>query len=162
MKFRDYQNQINESLKPSIDDSDVLNILQKYSIQNDRTKKDDGSYLYKFDNRYSIIYDGSIFVLYRHEDRIHMENARNLKEIDNVISKWLSSYSLDSIEVKDGESETDVIDKLVNKAFKQDDENTGDDVEYEDDEEEIETDDSDEIKDDVQDEEPEENEDDKK
>lgn len=114
MKFVDYKNQILESLKPTIDDSDVLNILQKYSIQNDRTKKEDGEYLYKFDNRYSIIYDGSTFVLYRHEDRIHMENARNLKEIDTAISKWLSAYSLDSVEVNDDDMD-DKIDQLVNK-----------------------------------------------
>lgn len=120
MKFRDYKNKIDESLKPTIDDSDTLNILQKYSIQNDRTKQEDGTYLYKFDNRYSIIYDGSTFVLYRHEDRIHMENARNLKEIDDAISKWLSSYSLDSVEVNDDEV-NDAIDKLVNKVKKNDD-----------------------------------------
>lgn len=123
MKFRDYKNKIDESLKPTIDDSDTLNILQKYSIQNDRTKQEDGTYLYKFDNRYSIIYDGSTFVLYRHEDRIHMENARNLKEIDDAISKWLSSYSLDSVEVNDDEV-NDAIDKLVNKVKKNDDDDS--------------------------------------
>lgn len=156
MKYRDYQNQINESLKPSIDDSDVLNILQKYSIQNDRTKKDNGSYLYKFDNRYSIIYDGSTFVLYRHEDRIHMENARNLKEIDDAISKWLSAYSLDSVEVKDVEDESDEIDKLVNKMSKNAEE-SGDDVKPESDEkeyddaEEVDLEQDDDIDDDIED-----------
>lgn len=134
MKYRDYKNQIDESLKPTIDDSDVLNILQKYSIQNDRTKQDDSTYLYKFDNRYSIIYDGSMFVLYRHEDRIHMENARNLKEIDTAISKWLSSYSLDSVEVN-GDDVGDEIDKLVNKIQKRNAENDTDDSSNKDDSE---------------------------
>lgn len=135
MKYRDYKNQIDESLKPTIDDSDVLNILQKYSIQNDRTKQDDSTYLYKFDNRYSIIYDGSMFVLYRHEDRIHMENARNLKEIDTAISKWLSSYSLDSVEVNGDDVVGDEIDKLVNKIQKRNAENDTDDSSNKDDSE---------------------------
>lgn len=128
MKYRDYKHHIVESLKPSIDDSDVLNIFQKYSIQNDRTKMNGGEYLYKFDNRYSIIYDGSTFVLYRHEDRIHMENARNMKEIDGAINKWLASYSLDSVEVNGDDNMDDKIDQLVNKMNK----NADDHVETED------------------------------
>lgn len=115
MKFSDYKKIINESLRDSIDDSDVLNVLSKYSIYNDRTKMETGDLLYKFDNRYSLRYDGEVFTLYRHGDRIHFENARNLKEIDDVISKWLKSYSLDSIEISD-ETEDDVK-ALINKIM---------------------------------------------
>ena len=119
MKFSDYKLLQEDNLRDSIDDSDVLNILKKYSINNDRVKMDNGDLLYKFDNRYSMTYDGDVFTLYRRGDRIEYGNARNLKEIDETIEKWLSSYSLDSIEVND-----DSVDSLIAKVTGDDDKST--------------------------------------
>lgn len=113
MNFSDYKKLMESSLKDSIDDSDVLHTLTKYSIYNDRIKLDNGDLLYKFDNRYSLQYDGEVFTLYRRGDRIHYENARNLTEIDAAISKWLSTYSLDSIEIND--KDNDDVDALIAK-----------------------------------------------
>ena len=49
---------LKENLKPSIDDNDVLNKLSELNIYYDRTKQESGTLLYKFDNRYSLEYDG--------------------------------------------------------------------------------------------------------
>lgn len=150
MKFKDFLNEGN--LSPSIDDNDVLSTLESLSIQYSRTKNDDGSLVYEFDNRYSLKYDGSLFTLYRHGNRIHYENARNLREIEAALEKWTSSYKLnDADEIEDTEEDLDgIVAKM--KDEEKDDENsdTSDDDEYpeeEDEDEEKDEDDEDEEED---------------
>lgn len=112
MKFVDF---LKEDLSQSIDDNDVINTLSNYGIYYDRVKSDNNKLLYKFDNRYSISYDGEVFTLYRHENVIHRSNARNITEIDAAIAEWNNSYDLASTEVTD-ENLEDVIDKMKKDA----------------------------------------------
>ena len=94
--------------------------------------------VYEFDNRYSLKYDGSLFTLYRHGNRIHYENARNLREIEAALEKWTSSYKLnDADEIEDTEEDLDgIVAKM--KDEEKDDENsdTSDDDEYPEEEDE--------------------------
>lgn len=114
MKFSDFLNE--EHLSPSIDDNDVISTLEDNGIFYDRVKDSNSNRLiYKFDNRYSIQYDGEIFTLYRHGNRIHMANARNRSEIEAAISKWNKSYSLTDIELTDDDIE-DAINKMTDDS----------------------------------------------
>ena len=108
MKFSQF---LKESLMPSIDDNYVLTKLNELNIVYDRIKNDDGNFLYSFDNRFSLIYDGSLFVLYRHENIIHIANARNKKEIDDILTLWNDSYQFDNQELSDDDID-DLIDKI--------------------------------------------------
>ena len=100
MKFKDF---LNEShLSPSIDDNDVITTLEDNQIFYDRVKEDGTNVLvYNFDNRYSISYDGELFTLFRHGNKVHMANARNKKEIVDAIEKWNDSYKLADSELTD-------------------------------------------------------------
>lgn len=100
MKFKDF---LNEShLSPSIDDNDVITTLEDNQIFYDRVKEDGTNVLvYNFDNRYSISYDGELFTLFRHGNKVHMANARNKKEIVAAIEKWNDSYKLADSELTD-------------------------------------------------------------
>lgn len=91
MNFKQF---LHENLAEPIDDNDVLNTFSNNDISYTRIKMDNGKLLYSFDNRYSIIYDGSLFKLYRQGNKVHMGNARNLKEIESTIMAWTESYSL--------------------------------------------------------------------
>lgn len=108
MKFLDY---LRESLTPSIDDNDVLNRLDALGIYYDRIKSDNGKLLYTFDNRYSLEYDGSMFILYRHQNIIHRSNARNKKEVDDSLNNWNKSYQMNNTELTDDDID-DLIDKI--------------------------------------------------
>lgn len=116
---------LKENLKPSIDDNDVLNKLSELNIYYDRTKQESGTLLYKFDNRYSLEYDGSMFILYRHGNIIHRENARNKKEIYSALDKWNDSYQMSISELPD-EDDIDV-DELINKITSNSEEGEEDD-----------------------------------
>lgn len=109
MNFKSF---LKENLKPSIDDNDVLNTLTNNNISYTRIKMENGNLLYNFDNRYSIIYDGFVFKLYRQEDLVHVANARNLKEIEDAISMWGESYELSLPEEISNDEIEDFIDKL--------------------------------------------------
>lgn len=138
MKFRDFLNE--EQLSPSIDDNDVISTLEDNMIFYDRVKDSNSNKLvYKFDNRYSIEYDGELFTLFRHGNRIHMANARNREEISAAITKWNKSYSLADSELSD-----ENIDDFLNKMKADNVDNTEDDLgdtEDPDDKDEEETDD---------------------
>lgn len=108
MNFSDF---LKENLRPSIDDNDVLNKLDDLGIYYDRTKSDDGTLLYTFDNRYSLKYDGSMFILYRHQNIIHRSNARNKKEVDDSLNTWNDSYQMNNTELTDDDID-DLIDKI--------------------------------------------------
>ena len=114
MKFVDFLI-LKENLKPSIDDNSVLTKLNDLNIVYDRIKNEGGNFLYSFDNRFSLIYDGSLFVLYRHENVIHRANARNQKEIDDILTAWNDSYQFDNQELSD-EDIDDLIDKIKNNS----------------------------------------------
>lgn len=121
MKFRDFLNE--EQLSPSIDDNDVISTLEDNMIFYDRVKDSNSNKLvYKFDNRYSIEYDGELFTLFRHGNRIHMANARNREEISAAITKWNKSYSLADSELSD-----ENIDDFLNKMKADNVDNTEDD-----------------------------------
>lgn len=120
MKFRDFLNE--EHLSPSIDDNDVISTLEDNMIFYDRAKDSNSNKLvYKFDNRYSIEYDGELFTLFRHGNRIHMANARNREEISAAITKWNKSYSLADSELSD-----ENIDDFLNKMKADNVDNTED------------------------------------
>lgn len=122
MKFRDFLNE--EQLSPSIDDNDVISTLEDNMIFYDRVKDSNSNKLvYKFDNRYSIEYDGELFTLFRHGNRIHMANARNREEISAAITKWNKSYSLADSELSD-----ENIDDFLNKMKADNVDNTEDDL----------------------------------
>lgn len=114
MKFVDFLI-LKENLKPSIDDNSVLTKLNDLNIVYDRIKNEDGNFLYSFDNRFSLIYDGSLFVLYRHENVIHRANARNQKEIDDILTTWNDSYQFDNQELSDADIDN-LIDKIKNDS----------------------------------------------
>lgn len=103
----DFKTFLKENLSQPIDDNDVLNTLDGNDITYTRIKMDNGSLLYSFDNRYSIIYDGFVFILYRQGNKVHMANARNLKEIQDSISKWTESYTLASPDESVSDEEID-------------------------------------------------------
>ncbi len=127
MKFADFL--INEgNLSPSIDDNDVLTKLDDIGAGYNRTKLDNGSLNYEFDNRYSVRYDGTLFTLYRHGNRIHYLNARNKKEIDFAIDQWNNSYRLFDVELTDDDVD-DIIAALDDKVDEPEEENTDDDLE---------------------------------
>lgn len=135
MKFRDFLNE--EHLSPSIDDNDVISTLEDNMIFYDRVKDSNSNKLvYKFDNRYSIEYDGELFILFRHGNRIHMANARNREEISAAITKWNKSYSLADSELSD-----ENIDDFLNKMKADNVDNTEDP----DNKDEEETDDNDDV-----------------
>lgn len=119
MNFSDF---LKENLRPSIDDNDVLNKLDDLGIYYDRTKSDDGTLMYSFDNRYSLKYDGSMFILYRHQNVIHRSNARNKKEVDDSLNAWNDSYQMNNTELTD-----DDIDDLIDKIKQDNDSNIDDD-----------------------------------
>jgi hypothetical protein len=56
-----------------------------------------------------------LFVLYRHENVIHRANARNQKEIDDILTAWNDSYQFDNQELSD-EDIDDLIDKIKNDS----------------------------------------------
>ena len=119
MKFKDFL--IKEGVTSSIDDNDVLQTLDNAGISYTRTKTDKGELLYTFDNRYSIKYDGSTFILYRSENKVHLSNARNKAEIEKAISTWNSSYSLSTTEISDDDVE-DIVAKMKSDAAEADQE----------------------------------------
>lgn len=118
MKFKDFI--IKEGVSPSIDDNDVLQTLDSEGIAYTRTKSDKGDLLYTFDNRYSLKYDGSTFILYRSENKVHLMNARNKAEIEKALSTWNGSYSLSTTEITDDDVD-DIVAKMKADAAKEDD-----------------------------------------
>lgn len=117
MKFSEFLKE--EHLSPSIDDNDVISTLEDNQIFYDRIKNSNSNKLiYNFDNRYSIEYDGEIFILFRHGNKIHTENARNRSEIEAAITKWNNSYSLADTELSD-----DDIDDYINNMSIDDEDN---------------------------------------
>ena len=93
MKFKDFLRE--GTFSPSIDDNLIIQTLDFIGIQYVRTKNENGSLLYDFDNRYSMKYDSdNILTLYRHGNKINYSNGRNLKEIENTIALWQQSYAL--------------------------------------------------------------------
>lgn len=119
MKFKDFL--IKEGVTTSIDDNDVLQTLDNAGISYTRTKTDKGELMYTFDNRYSIKYDGSTFILYRSENKVHLSNARNKAEIEKAISTWNGSYSLSTTEISDDDVE-DIVTKMKSDAAEADQE----------------------------------------
>lgn len=109
MKFATFL--ITEDVYPSIDDNDVLTTLDSLGIAYNRTKDGNKSFLYTFDNRYSLRYDGELFTLYRSENKIHMSNARNKSEINKSLETWTSSYELAQTEITDDDVE-DIVNKM--------------------------------------------------
>lgn len=118
MKFKEFL--IKEGVSPSIDDNDVLQTLDAEGIAYTRTKSDKGDLLYTFDNRYSLKYDGSTFILYRSENKVHLMNARNKTEIEKALSTWNGSYSLSTTEITDDDVD-DIVAKMKADAAKEDD-----------------------------------------
>lgn len=120
MKFRDFL--LEGTFSPSIDDNDIIKTLDKLNIYYTRTKNDDGSLMYAFDNRYTAKYDGSLLTLYRHGNKVHLGNARNIKEIETTFGIWEKSYRLSDTEITDEQ-----IDDIINdiKKSKNDDAEDG-------------------------------------
>lgn len=111
MKFRDFL--LEGTFSPSIDDNDIIKTLDKLNIYYTRTKNDDGSLMYAFDNRYTAKYDGSLLTLYRHGNKVHLGNARNIKEIETTFGIWEKSYRLSDTEITDEQ-----IDDIINDIKK--------------------------------------------
>lgn len=149
MKFKDYL--LKEAVVASIDDNDVLQTLDANDIAYTRTKNDKGALMYTFDNRFSIKYDGSTFILYRSENKVHVANARNKAEIEQAISTWNGSYSLSTTEITDDDVE-DIVAKMKSDAAEEDKlagDNSDSDEKPEDDaKDDVSTDDSEAKKDD--------------
>lgn len=126
MKFKDF---LNEShLSPSIDDNDVITTLEDNQIFYDRVKEDGTNVLvYNFDNRYSISYDGELFTLFRHGNKVHMANARNKKEIVAAIEKWNDSYKLADSELTDEKIDAFLDQMKVDNGEYEDDKKGSDD-----------------------------------
>jgi hypothetical protein len=117
----------------SFDDHDLLTSLDKNNIFYNREKLDNGVFLYKFDNRYSIEYDGETLTLYRNGNKITYGAARNKTEASKTIDGWADSYNLSDTEIPD-----DKLDDLTNKEEPEEDnkETTDDNAEPESDESE--------------------------
>lgn len=119
MKFRDFL--LEGTFSPSIDDNDIIKTLDKLNIYYTRTKNDDGSLMYAFDNRYTAKYDGSLLTLYRHGNKVHLGNARNIKEIETTFGIWEKSYRLSDTEITDEQ-----IDDIINDINKSKNDDTED------------------------------------
>lgn len=131
MKFRDFL--VEGTFSPSIDDNDIINTLKKLNVFYNRTKNEDGSLMYDFDNRYTAKYDGSLLTLYRHGNKIHLGNARNIKEIETTFDVWEKSYRLSDTELTDEQIDDIVSDLKQEKQNDIDDNQDEDDNQAEDD-----------------------------
>lgn len=134
MKFRDFL--LEGTFSPSIDDNDIINTLDKLNIYYTRTKNDDGSLMYAFDNRYTAKYDGSLLTLYRHGNKVHLGNARNIKEIETTFGIWEKSYRLSDTEITDEQ-----LDDIINDINKDKKDGTDDNIETEENSDDVENED---------------------
>jgi hypothetical protein len=110
------------SFAPSFDDHDLLVSLEDNNIYYNREKLDNGVFLYTFDNRYSIEYDGETLVLYRNGNKISYGAARNKTEAKSTIDKWAGSYNLSDTEITD-----DKLDDLTDNEDNPDNQETDQD-----------------------------------
>lgn len=88
---------VTEDVTNFIDDADVVSVLENMGISFDRQINDDGSYYYFINVQHSLRYNGDILTMYRNENIVHRENARNYSEILDVITKWSDSYEFDLV-----------------------------------------------------------------
>ena len=109
MNFKDFlktneKKFVTEDVTNFIDDADVVSVLENMGIAFDRQINDDGSYYYFINVQHSLRYNGDILTMYRNENIVHRENARNYSEILDVITKWSDSYEFDLVSDMDDEN----------------------------------------------------------
>lgn len=102
---------VTEDVTNFIDDSDVVSVLENMGIAFDRQLNDDGSYYYFINVQHSLRYNGEILTMYRNENIVHRENARNYSEILDVVTKWSDSYEFDLVSDMDDETYEPIDDK---------------------------------------------------
>lgn len=109
MNFKDFLKMnekkfVTEDVTNFIDDADVVSVLENMGIAFDRQINDDGSYYYFINVQHSLRYNGEVLTMYRNENIVHRENARNYSEILDVITKWSDSYEFDIVSDMDDET----------------------------------------------------------
>lgn len=109
MNFKDFLKMnekkfVTEDVTNFIDDADVVSVLENMGIAFDRQINDDGSYYYFINVQHSLRYNGEVLTMYRNENIVHRENARNYSEILDVVTKWSDSYEFDLVSDMDDET----------------------------------------------------------
>ena len=109
MNFKDFLKMnekkfVTEDVTNFIDDADVVSVLENMGIAFDRQINDDCSYYYFINVQHSLRYNGEVLTMYRNENIVHRENARNYSEILDVITKWSDSYEFDIVSDMDDET----------------------------------------------------------
>lgn len=155
MNFKDFLKMnekkfVTEDVTNFIDDADVVSVLENMGIAFDRQINDDGSYYYFINVQHSLRYNGEVLTMYRNENIVHRENARNYSEILDVVTKWSDSYEFDLVSDMDDETyePTDDENEFDPEKILADLEQQGSDDDFDDEP----TDDSDENQDDDDDE----------
>lgn len=122
MNFAQFLEESN--LKPSLDDSSIIDYFDQNNIYYSRKKLENQNLLYKFDNRYSIIYDGLMMTLYKHDNKLKYASARNKTEINNILDTWSTSYEITQSDSENNNSEDidDIINQLTQKDTEQENE----------------------------------------